>query len=82
MSGESNMSHKEFMKNYRLGQSKSYLKYDPKDNYPDYSKHGCMVKRHLTLEVSHLSLSFYRYILLNSVLRVSQHKKEIKSRHV
>nr|BDA39158.1 taurocyamine kinase [Thoracophelia sp. 1 KU-2021] len=51
MAGETNMSHKEFMKNYRSGQSKNYLKYSPKDNYPDYSKHKCMVKRHLTPEM-------------------------------
>ena len=61
------MSLKDFMKKYRLGQSNRYLKYDPKDNYPDYSKHGCMVKRHLTLEVSPIIHFRYRYILSRGI---------------
>jgi hypothetical protein len=36
---------------YRLGLSKKYVDYPAKDNYPDYSKHQCIVARHLTLEM-------------------------------
>ncbi|KAK2154015.1 hypothetical protein LSH36_279g03125 [Paralvinella palmiformis] len=45
------MSHKEFMRDYRLGLSKNYLKRPAKDNFPLYTTHQCMVRNHLTLEM-------------------------------
>ena len=49
------MSQKEFLKNYRLGFSKNYLdksRFKPEDNFPLYGEHKCLVRKHLTQEVS------------------------------
>ena len=36
----------------RLGLSKNYMKRPAKENFPTYTTHQCMVRKHLTLEVS------------------------------
>ena len=52
---------------YRLGLSQAYMKLPAKDNFPDYSKHKCMVARHLTLEVGHIFIfSTLFYVLLGT----------------
>ena len=63
---ETNMSQKEFMKEYRGGQSKNYLKYSPKDNFPVYGTgdKANMTSKHLTLDVSAFFFLFlYRLYL-------------------
>ena len=48
---------KDYFKNYRLGFSRNYTKLDPAANFPLYTTHQCMVRKHLTKEVSALSFS-------------------------
>lgn len=36
----------------RLGLSKNFMKKPAKDNFPTYTTHQCMVRKHLTPEVS------------------------------